>query len=131
MMKDIRGNEIKAGDIVHVWWVNPELPEETNDVICTVVRTRGRGIKFITDDGHTLTSDFLVERNAQIAIQGGRQAEEAEKKEEKAAPTRSVTKEELDMIEHLRGMGWYGTLYKRTAQHLTFHIDMPELETKK
>lgn len=114
-MKDICGKEIAAGDICHVWWPD-------NDYLCTVVRTRGRGIKFVTDDDKTFTSDFLVEHEAQIAVQGGR----AQKKKVSEA----VTTEELEMIGKLRELGWYGTLYKRSILLSNFRIEMPELENK-
>lgn len=120
-MKDICGNEVKAGDMVHVWW-------EGNDHLCTAVRTRGRGIKLVTDDEKVFTTDYLSECNAQIAIQGSQR-----KNDKKAATTHddAVTTEELDMLSKLRDRGWYGTLYKKTLLLSTFRIEMPELEKKK
>jgi len=118
-MKDICGNEIKAGDICHIWWPD-------NDCICTAVRTRGRGIKFVTDDEKTLTTDFLIEHEAQVAIQGSQQRA----KKDDQAVAGGVTTDELEMIEKLRKLGWYGTLYKKSLLLSTFRIEMPELETK-
>lgn len=116
-MKDICGNEIQAGDSVHIWWPD-------NDYLCTVVRTRGRGIKFVTDDEKTLTTEYLSEHNAQIAIQGSQQKA---KKENKVEVADSVTTEELEMIGKLRELGWYGTMFKKTMLLSTFKIEMPEI----
>ena len=85
------------------------------------MRTRGRGIKFVTDDDKTFTSDFLVEHEAQIAVQGGSQ---------KKITSDAVTTEELEMIGKLRELGWYGTLYKKSILLSNFRIEMPELENK-
>ena len=123
-MKDIRGLEIKAGQMVHVWW--PGGSDEEHDILCTVVRTRGRGIKFISDNGKEFTTDQISQiPNVSIAIQGGAQQEEEEKKR---ASSKVVTLEELDMINKLRDLGWYGNLYKKTSNLSTFRIDMPELQ---
>ena len=122
-MKDICGNEIKAGDMVHVWWDTPDGPGGKMDYLCTACRTRGRGIKFVTDDGHTLNTEELVERGAQFAIQGSQQKARAEK----PAPTDAVQMDELEMISKLRERGWYGTIYKKTLGFSTFRIEMPEL----
>lgn len=130
-MKDICGNEIQAGDSVHIWWDTPSMDgsEATHhDYLCTVVRTRGRGIKFVTDDEKTLTSDYLVENNAKISIQGSRQRA---KKEEQVGFSDSVTPEELEMIGKLRGLGWYGSLFKKTLLLSTLKIEMPEVTKEK
>ena len=127
-MKDICDNEIKAGQMVHIWWAIPGQDEYSDDILCTVVRTRGRGIKFVSDDGREFTKEQLEERNAQIAIQGSQQIAKEEQ-----APLRSepaVTPEELLMISKLRDNGWYGTLYKKTMKLSTFRIEMPELQDK-
>ena len=116
-MKDICGNEIQAGDIVHIWW-----PE--NDYLCTVVRTRGRGIKFVTDDEKTLTTEYIAEHNAQIAIQGSQQKA---RKEEKGGVPDSITPDELEMIRKLRELGWYGAVFKKTLLLSTLKIEMPEI----
>ena len=125
-MKDICNNEIQAGDMVHVWWSNPDDPEDTNDFLCTVVRTRGRGIKFITDDGKELTKEYLEEHDAQIAIQGSQRR--AEKDSGKPTSGPSITTDELEMINKLRDAGWYGTLFKKAMSLSTFKIEMPELQ---
>lgn len=122
-MKDVCGNEIKAGHMVHVWWDTPDGPGGKMDYLCTVCRTRGRGIKFVTDDGQTLNTEDLVERGAQFAIQGSvMQA----KTEVRQAASQTVGTEELEMIGKLRELGWYGTLLKKTMNHSTFRIEMPE-----
>ena len=120
-MKDVRGNEIKAGHIVHIWWDTPDGPGGKMDYLSTTCRTRGRGIKFVTDDGYTLNTDDLLERGAQFAIQGGTMQEKAERRQ-----AESVGTEELEMIGKLRELGWYGTLLKKTMNHSTFRIEMPE-----
>ena len=126
-MKDVRGVEVKAGDIVHLWWPKFAGAEENYDFLCTVVRTRGRGIKFVADDGQTFTTEYLTKIQANIAIQGGSN----EEKRTSVGAKSSVTIEELDMINKLREMGWYGNLYKKTVNLSTVRIDMPELEDKK
>lgn len=126
-MKDVRDVEIKAGDIVHLWWPKFAGAEENYDFLCTVVRTRGRGIKFVADDGQTFTTEYLTRIQANIAIQGGSNEEKRESVQTKGV----VTIEELDMIGKLRKMGWYGGLYKKTANLSTVRIDMPELEDKR
>ena len=118
-MKDLRGNEIKAGDIIHVFGKLADGSEF--DAICTAVRTRGRGIKFVTDDERTLTSDYLTEIGASLVIQERVQVEESVPK---GKPSHSVTQDELDMIAKLRNMGWYGSLYKRETQKSLFHIEI-------
>lgn len=121
-MKDICGNDIRAGHMVHIWWESPD--GSNGDHICTVVRTRGRGIKFVTDDGHTLDTEELVEKGAQFAIQGSiMQAKE----EKRRGPGREIGTDELDMIGKLRELGWYGTIYKKAMNQSTFRIEMPEM----
>ena len=124
-MKDICGNEIKTGQTVHIWWPKFAGAKENYDFLCTVVRTRGRGIKFVADDGKEFTSDYLSEIQAQIAIQGSQQQAKEDTRTQKAD---NITMDELKMITLLREMGWYGTLYKKTLQLSTVRFDMPELE---
>ena len=124
-MKDVCGNEIKAGQMVHVWWPKFAGAKENYDLLCTVVRTRGRGIKFISDDGKEYTTEYLTGIQANIAIQGSQQQAKEEKKETELG---QITMEELDMITRLRSMGWYGGLYKKTSNSTTVRFEMPELE---
>lgn len=126
MIRDICGNEIRAGHMVHIWWESPD--GSNGDHICTVVRTRGRGIKFVTDDGHTLNTEELVEKGANFAIQGSvMQAKIDKKREREARSGREIGTDELDMIGKLRELGWYGTIYKKAMNQSTFRIEMPEM----
>ena len=118
-MKDICGNEIQAGNMVHIWWPD-------NDYLCTVVRTRGRGIKFVSDDGREFTKEYLEEHDAQIAIQGSQQQAKAAKN---TTTDGIITTDELDMINKLREAGWYGSLFKKAMGLSTFKIEMPELQS--
>lgn len=126
-MKDVCGNEIKAGQMVHVWWPQGAGSAENYDFLCTVVRTRGRGIKFVADDGQEFTVDYLTKIDAQIAIQGSQQ-QAREERRVKMRDAGEVTMDEIGMITRLRELGWYGTLYKHTVQLSTVRFDMPELE---
>lgn len=99
--------------------------KENYDFLCTVVRTRGRGIKFVADDGQEFTSEYLTKIQASIAIQGSQQEE---KRSKAVVGTEDITMDEINMIMKLRGLGWYGGLYKKTAQMSTVRFDMPELE---
>ena len=127
-MKDICGNEIKAGQMVHVWWPKFAGAAENYDFLCTVVRTRGRGIKFVADDGQEFTTDYLSGIQAQIAIQGSQQQAKEDAKKTAGASGGTITMDELQMITRLREMGWYGTLYKKTIQLSTVRFEMPELD---
>lgn len=126
MMKDVCGNEVKAGQMVHIWWPKFAGAEENYDFLCTVVRTRGRGIKFVADDGQEFTSEYLTKIQASIAIQGSQQEEK--RATASVVGTEDITMEEINMIMKLRKLGWYGGLYKKTAQMSTVRFDMPELE---
>lgn len=126
-MKDICGNEIKAGQMVHVWWPKFAGAAENYDFLCAVVRTRGRGIKFVADDGQEFTTDYLSGIQASIAIQGSQQQAKEEERG-RSLGGGDITMEELQMITRLREMGWYGSLYKKTAQLSTVKFEMPELE---
>ena len=48
------------------------------------------------------------------------------KTEVRQAASQTVGTEELEMIGKLRELGWYGTLLKKTMNHSTFRIEMPE-----
>ena len=122
-MKDLNGIDIKAGDMVHIFG---DGEGGTFDYLCTVCRTRGRGIKFVTDDGHALNTEELVERGAQFVVQGG-QREQARKQDPRDG---AIGMDELEMISFLRERGWYGTIYKKTMNQSTFRIEMPELVEK-
>lgn len=100
-MQDIRGIEVKAGDICHI-----VANDGQTDILATAVRTKGRGVKFVTDDDKTLTKDDLVSMGAQVIIQTS------------SLPTKpcvQVTSEEINLIEKLQSLGWKGSLMKEVT----------------
>ena len=108
-MKDVHNKEIKAGDICHIIWRNPEGPPV--DVLATAVRTRGRGIKFITDDEKSITVDELNSVEATVIITSRNSGQETE---QTVKTKGGLSQEEVQIIEKLKSFGWSGTITKDT-----------------
>lgn len=100
-MKDVRGQEIKPGDVVHI--TSGEV-----DILATAVCTRGRGIKFITDDEKQYSKAEIESLEKPIIVIQGR----PENTPAKNSQDNSEINKELEAISYLRTHGWTGVLSK-------------------
>lgn len=128
-MKDIKGNEIKSGDKVHIFG-NSQKDNKPLDINAIVLNTRGRGIKFIDEvTSKEYTQEFIKEHSYRINILESRTIPSSTGEKKKVKNNSKVVQDELDLIEKLKEYGWSGTIYK-TAEDTKFTIKLPEYESR-
>lgn len=128
-MKDIKGNEIKSGDKVHIFG-NSQKDNEPLDINAIVLNTRGRGIKFVDEiTSKEYTKDYIEEHRYLINVLESNNAIPSTGEKKKVKNNSKIVQDELDLIEKLKEYGWSGIIYK-TAGDTKFTIKLPEYESK-
>lgn len=128
-MKDLKGNDIKSGDKVHIFGKSIK-DGESLDINAIVLATRGRGIKFVNEvNSKEYTKEFIEEHGYSINVLEPRIINSSTGEKKKNNNGTKVIQDELDLIEKLKQYGWSGTIYK-TAEDTKFTIKLPEYENK-
>lgn len=128
-MKDLKGNDIKSGDKVHIFGKSFKDGEEI-DINCVVLNTRGRGIKFVDEiTSKEYTKDYIEEHKYLINILESNNTILSTGEKKKVINNSKVVQDELDLIEKLKEYGWSGIIYK-TAGDTKFTIKLPEYESR-
>lgn len=128
-MKDLKDIDIKSGDKVHIFG-NSIKDGNSIDINAIVLNTRGRGIKFVDEvTSKEYTQDFIKEHGYIINILEQRIVKSSTGEKKRSITGNRVVQDELDLIEKLKGYGWYGIIYK-TADDTKFTITLPEYENR-
>ena len=130
-MKDIKDIEIKSGDKVHIFG-NSIKDDDPIDINAIVLNTRGRGIKFIDEvTSKEYTQDYIKEHGYKIHILSSNRPSTSTGEQIKTKSSKSsnpaVTQKDLDVIDTLIKLGWYGTINKKVGDTL-FKVQLPEYE---
>lgn len=130
-MKDIKDIEIKSGDKVHIFG-NSIKDDDPIDINAIVLNTRGRGIKFIDEvTSKEYTSDYIKEHGYKVHVLNSNQPSVSTGEQTKSKHSKSsspaVTQKDLDVIDTLIKLGWYGTISKKVGDTV-FKVQLPEYE---
>lgn len=130
-MKDLKDIEIKSGDKVHIFGESQKdgYPIDINAI---VLNGRGRSIKFIDEvTTKEYTSDFIKEHGYKIHILNPNRPSISTGEQTKSKSSKSsspaVTQKDLDIIDTLTKLGWFGTISKKVGDTL-FKVQLPEYE---
>ena len=130
-MKDIKDIEIKSGDKVHIFG-NSIKDGDSIDINAVVLNTRGRGIKFVDEvTAKEYAQDYIKEHGFSIHILGSNRPSSPTGEQTKSKSSKSsspaVTQKDLDIIDTLTKLGWFGTISKKVGDTL-FKVQLPEYE---
>ena len=130
-MRDVKDIEIKSGDKVHIFG-NSIKDDDPIDINAIVLNTRGRGIKFIDEvTSKEYTQDYIKEHGYKIHILSSNRPSISTGEQTKTKSSKSsnpaVTQKDLDIIDTLIKLGWYGAISKKVGDTV-FKVQLPEYE---